>query len=361
MPHISLTGAQSLGAFRGGYGLYGFGSWNGRIHSGLGGKRSRVGFGATGCPEGSHMENGECVCDSGRVWMPDNSKCVSPQSPAYTNAITWEESMEGHTPATYGQQELLPGVRNYIESRGHTIDCRIDPNWFAGPQGGTPAMLCSIDGGPYEHGAYAVNLNPYSSLVSAKQTKAAELIEKTTGIPAASLYSTPAATQLLNDTAATGVVNPQLATRAVAKFNEVIAERTKDAVPGTVVVPATTGSPAILAQTTSTSLPGQTPQPGETVMATPTSAGVPSSQTNQQAQSQIQPDYAYAGQSPYTGEYYTAPAGWTPPPYDYRGAPTAAYGNGAPAGQGQAGAFGSGDNSMLWIAGAALALLALNR
>lgn len=123
-----------------------------------------MGLAAT-CPEGSRIVGNDCVCYPGRVWMPDGSKCVSPQAPAYSGAIGFKESYAGHTPDTYGQQELTAAARNYIESAGHSITCKIDDNWVASPAGGTPSRICSIDGGPFIHGAYTINLNPYNALV----------------------------------------------------------------------------------------------------------------------------------------------------------------------------------------------------
>lgn len=149
-----------------------------------------LGLGA-GCPEGSRSVNGACVCYEGRVWMPDGSRCVSPQAPAYSGAITWQESMQGQTPDTYGQQELTAAARAYIQNAGHTINCKISDSWAAGPQGGTPARVCSIDGGGYDHAAYLINLNPATALTSLARENAAQQVSAQTGVAPGSLYTTP--------------------------------------------------------------------------------------------------------------------------------------------------------------------------
>lgn len=61
-------------------------------------------------------------------------------------------------------QTLDPAVRAAIVAAGHTIDCRreCDPMCMGGPFAGDQCCseLCSVDGGPYEHGAYAINASP---------------------------------------------------------------------------------------------------------------------------------------------------------------------------------------------------------
>lgn len=120
-----------------------------------------VGLGAY-CPEGSRYNGEACECYPGRVWMPDGSKCVSPQAPSYSGANSSAISGEYDT-----QQELSASARAYLQNAGHTVDCKVDSeNWFFGPQGGKPMRLCSIDGGPYIHAAALINTNPYNALVS---------------------------------------------------------------------------------------------------------------------------------------------------------------------------------------------------
>jgi hypothetical protein len=179
--HVSLSNMQSLGAFNGslpGAALY----------AGV------TGLGFTGyCPEGSFWMTAtqSCQCHPGRVWMPDKSKCVSPQSPAYQGAMNIQQVIEaGGGSDTFAQQDLSTAARRYIESKGHSIHCKITEDWFHGPQGGSPPMLCSVDGGPYEHGAYAVNLNPDLALLGASQQKAADIISATTGVPGGAISST---------------------------------------------------------------------------------------------------------------------------------------------------------------------------
>jgi hypothetical protein len=67
-------------------------------------------------------------------------------------------------------QPLDPAVRAAIIAAGHTIDCRreCDPMCMGGPFASDQnccSELCSVDGGPYEHGAYAVNASPGTLLV----------------------------------------------------------------------------------------------------------------------------------------------------------------------------------------------------
>jgi len=66
----------------------------------------------------------------------------------------------------FSQVELSDGARSYLAQRGFSVDCKIGPA-YAGPQGGDPQRLCSIGGGPYEHAAYALNLNPSIALPEA--------------------------------------------------------------------------------------------------------------------------------------------------------------------------------------------------
>lgn len=157
-----------------------------------------------GCPEGSgttavytgpQVPGTNCRCSPGRVWEPSLERCVSPESVAQQAGMTWQEtqSYAQQSGTVYAQQPLSASARNYIESRGHTIDCRIDPNWFVGPQGGEPAMTCSIDGGPYIHAAYAINLNPGVALTSEAQQRVVEEVSRETGIPPGSISSSETA------------------------------------------------------------------------------------------------------------------------------------------------------------------------
>lgn len=157
-----------------------------------------------GCPEGSsdkytgtlNPAGGTCRCNPGWVWY--NGYCQSPESigqQAGTKITAYSGSAAG-----YPTQSLSFNAKEYFNKMGHTIQCHIDPNWSAGPQGGTPTMVCSIDGGPYEHAAYAVNQNPYTALVSAIQRNAAIKVSQQTGIPVEKIYSNPDATALLTKT-----------------------------------------------------------------------------------------------------------------------------------------------------------------
>jgi hypothetical protein len=56
-----------------------------------------------------------------------------------------------------GDLGLAAETRAAIEAAGYTVDCRIDPFWTPSPAGGAPEELCSIDGGPYEHSALALD------------------------------------------------------------------------------------------------------------------------------------------------------------------------------------------------------------
>jgi len=128
--------------------------------------RGLRGLGKTSCPEGAHWDDAAaaCLCDSGRVWTDDHGKCVSPQSLAQQAGRSLQENVKAGG-SVYSQQELSANARRYIEGQGHSVSCEIDPNWFAGPQGGQPSRVCSIDGGPYQFAAYSLNLNPGVALV----------------------------------------------------------------------------------------------------------------------------------------------------------------------------------------------------
>lgn len=163
-----------------------------------------IGLGRESCPEGSRWDDSSqsCECYPGRVWMPDDSRCVSPQSPAYQQSLTIEEVEErGGGPETFAQQDIDPGVEAYLASQGVDVDCRIDPDWKDSPAGGTPSMLCSVDGGPHHHAAYAINLNPELALQAEAQHEAAQIISRATGTPPGAISSTGSGQALLQRTA----------------------------------------------------------------------------------------------------------------------------------------------------------------
>lgn len=93
---------------------------------------------------------------------------------------------------TNASQQLSSSARRYIESRGHSIRCRQDPTWFVGPQGGEIPVLCSIDGGPYEHGAYAINLNPSVALVDVDRQQAIQQVAQESGVSEREVANDPA-------------------------------------------------------------------------------------------------------------------------------------------------------------------------
>lgn len=167
MPTIVISELQRRGSLQGLFGHYNVGYRRDGVHYGLG----RV-----SCPEGAVWSEAAnaCVCRTGRVWAPDNSKCVSPQSSLITGA---QPIIRGQTGPAFSQQELSAGARRYIESQGHTIRCKIDDRWAATPAGGDPSRVCSIDGGPYKFGAYAINANPRSVLTSLARSQAIQTLE----------------------------------------------------------------------------------------------------------------------------------------------------------------------------------------
>jgi len=334
MANINIGTIQNHGALRSGFGVYHLGGgFSGSIRYGI------SGLGA-GCPEGAKPgADGNCECYPGRVWLSDRSRCVSPESLAYTGAITIEEAMAGTTSDTFGQQELTAAARRVIEQAGYTIDCKIDDSWFAGPQGGQPSRVCSINGSPYMFGAYALNLNPRGGITDYNQWLAAQKIEQATGIPSGALRSTPETTALLQATASSGVVSDQGAKLAI----ESIAKLNARGIPQWGILP--TGQyPQNDAVQTQVLPTGTAPQPGETPMAT---AG----------------PIAPLGPSPYTGGWYEGPpaGSWTPPPYGYRGEPTLANGVGGSA-ENSAAAFDFDSVPMwAWIAAAAGGFFLLNK
>lgn len=184
---VILSDIQRQGGLNGGWGVYDMGSFHrGGVHYGLG---------RESCPEGAVWSEsaGKCVCRSGRVWAPDNSKCVSPQS----YLITGGGTMQTGTGASFSQQKLSDNARRYIEQTGHSIRCKIDDRWSAGPQGGDPARVCSIDGGPYKYGAYAINANPRSVITSLKRSQAIRQLEAQ-GVDVNSIDGSAAVSNLTN-------------------------------------------------------------------------------------------------------------------------------------------------------------------
>lgn len=231
-----------------------------------------MGLGA-GCPEGSHSVNGECVCYEGRVWMPDGSRCVSPQAPAYSGAITWQESMQGQTPDTYGQQELTAAARAYIVNAGHTIDCKISEDWASGPQGGQPSRVCSIDGGPYNQGAYLINLNPYNALVSLARENASQQVAAATGVAPGSLFTTPELADAVNAAMQGHVAASIAATQAAAPQQQPGAQTQPLQQQGQASTPAATAT--IPAETSDAAVGGSSsgPQPVNFSLNLPALAG----------------------------------------------------------------------------------------
>lgn len=115
------------------------------------------------------------VCPSPLVWSTAHSRCMNADDPRLMGArpvvgqpdpraamATPDELIANaaNQGVQFAQQTLSDEARSYLAARGVSAHCKIDDNWFAGPQGGEPSMLCSLNGGPYEHGAYALNANP---------------------------------------------------------------------------------------------------------------------------------------------------------------------------------------------------------
>lgn len=128
-----------------------------------------AGLGRVRCPEGmTDNGSGVCVCYPGRVLAPGGSKCISPQSPLNTGAMTPAEVMAGQTSRTMSQQKLSAGARRFIESQGYRVNCKISERWAATPAGGVAPRLCNVCGetgcSGYKHGAYALNLRPQGGL-----------------------------------------------------------------------------------------------------------------------------------------------------------------------------------------------------
>jgi hypothetical protein len=120
------------------------------------------------------------------VWH--NGYCQSPQSVVQQSSahlsdyaqMTVEEQMA---------QELSDYAKQYFQQTGHTVRCKLvyPTNVPGGPN--YPTMMCSIDGGEYVHGAYAINLNPSTAITSEMSRRAAQQVSQATGIPAGSLQT----------------------------------------------------------------------------------------------------------------------------------------------------------------------------
>lgn len=137
----------------------------------------RHGLGAS-CPEGSSTKysgplnpaGGDCRCSPGWIWL--NGYCQSPQSAAQQAGVSLAEQAQAYPDsASYAAQGLTEFVKQYFKDTRHSVSCKLvyPDNVPGGPN--YPTMMCSIDGGPYEHGAYAINLNPGTAINSAIQSK----------------------------------------------------------------------------------------------------------------------------------------------------------------------------------------------
>lgn len=165
------------------------------------------GLGQT-CPEGSGKTaaysgpldpgGSGCRCSPGRVWH--NGYCQSPQAVS---------QQAGSKFTDYGgdpQEDLTPEMRAYFRAVGMSVTCKIDTDWSQGPQGGVATRVCSIDGGPYIHAAYAINRNPQTAIDSARWNKAVEEAAKAAGVEPGQLPHTQAVTDIAREYQATGVM-----------------------------------------------------------------------------------------------------------------------------------------------------------
>jgi hypothetical protein len=154
------------------------------------------------CPEGSSTSaaytgpegpNG-CRCASGRVWQ--DGRCQSPQSLAQQagqSATTLAKTYS--TPDAWATQPLSAAARSYLERMGHTVTCHLVQGAQT-PAGNATWMACSIDGGPFKYGAYALNLNPGDALTEMRTEQAQQVAATTPGVaygaaPGSAVYSTP--------------------------------------------------------------------------------------------------------------------------------------------------------------------------
>lgn len=153
------------------------------------------GMGAT-CPEGSSTNpsytgpldpaGSGCRCASGRVWH--NGYCQSPQSVVQQESASIAD-YASMSVAEQMAQPLSDYAKKYFQQTRHTVSCKLV---YPSPVPGMPSHptnMCSIDGGPYEHGAYAINLNPGTAIISAARNVAVEQVAQSTGVAPGAVYS----------------------------------------------------------------------------------------------------------------------------------------------------------------------------
>lgn len=160
---------------------------------------------AAACPEGSSTKytgvavpGTSCFCSPGRV--VHNGYCQSPQSVAQQAGARMSD-YASMSVAEQMAQPLSDRAKQYFQMTRHSVSCKLvypDPV-PGGPN--HPVNMCSIDGGPYVHGTYAINLAPGTAINSELQLRAAAQVSKATGVAPGALYSTPELTAQL--TAAT--------------------------------------------------------------------------------------------------------------------------------------------------------------
>lgn len=147
------------------------------------------------------------ACPPPLVWAATYSRCMNADDPRVANqrpAAGQSAAPDPRAPladageimasaaqqgVSFAQVPLSAEARAYFAQRGVPVDCKIDDYWFVGPQGGDPSRLCSVNGSPYEHAAYTLNINPSIALPDALRGPV-----QTSAVPAASSYSpTPSA------------------------------------------------------------------------------------------------------------------------------------------------------------------------
>jgi hypothetical protein len=110
------------------------------------------------CPAGYFEEDGHCYVQT--QWLA-NPQGVPPTQ--YYPGIYGPPAVSPVGLPNLGKQLLQPGIRAAIIAAGHSVDCKTIKSCA-----GTvcdEAEMCSIDGGPYDRGAYALNANPGVLLV----------------------------------------------------------------------------------------------------------------------------------------------------------------------------------------------------
>jgi hypothetical protein len=147
------------------------------------------------CPEGASTKytgvpvpGTNCFCSPGRV--VHNGRCQSPESVAQQAGAKLSE-YAAMSVAEQMAQPLSAAAKQYFQMTRHSVSCKLvypDPV-PGGPN--HPTNMCSIDGGPYVHGAFAINLNPGTAITSELQRRAAEQVSASTGVAPGALYSTP--------------------------------------------------------------------------------------------------------------------------------------------------------------------------